>query len=91
MKVSPEFMNFGQRFFQDIKSIGETMDEMVKFVLSPFDGGKRTRLRSFIDGTLQDNVSDADLLVLWNPAPAEIYFHSADGLHHMLRKARDRL
>ncbi len=91
VQPSPEFKKFGQWFLQDIDRIAPTLEEMYEFVLEPFKGEERVRLREFIDRALQEGVSDEELERLWNSVDADIYFHTAKGLRTMLEGARDRL
>lgn len=91
MNASPEFHKFGRWFLQDIDRIAPTQEQLYDFVLKPFKGEERVRLRSFIDRALDRSVSDGELIQLWQSTDADIYFHTADGLRTMLRGARDRL
>ena len=91
MDVSQEFKTFGLRFIQDIELRGETLDELLRSVLSPFRGDARGRLRAFLDEAVSARVSDAELQKLWEATPSDIFFHDAGELRKMLTAARDRL
>lgn len=89
--MNPEFETFSGRFFQDIDAEVSNEDEMYAFVLSPFKGEERVRLRTFLDAITRDSVSDAELQTLWRSSPADVVFHDSAYLRAMLRGARDRL
>jgi hypothetical protein len=91
MQPSPEFHEFGRWFIQDIDWIAPTLDEMYDFVLGPFEGAERVRLREFIDGALHESVTDDELQRLWDAVDADIYFPTVEDLRAMLKGARDRL
>ena len=91
MEPSPEFEEFGGRFIQDLDLVASNDGEIYDFVLKPFRGEGRVRLRQFIDRALQETVSDKDLQRLWESVDADINFPTANDLRAMLKGARDRL
>lgn len=91
MIYSAEFHRFGLQFIQDIELMGNSLEELLHNVLSPFRGEERTRLRAFLDEATKDNVSDEDLQKLWNSTPSDVYFRDTSELRAMLKTARDRL
>lgn len=91
MQPSPEFQKFGHWFIQDIDRIAPTLEEMYEFVLDPFKGEERVRLREFIDRALHQGVSDDDLQRLWDSVDADVYFPTVQDLRAMLKGARGRL
>lgn len=91
MEASKEFNRFGLQLIQDIEVRGETLDELLRSVLSPFKGETRVRLRAFLDEAVSERVSDAELRKLWDATPSDIFFYDASELRKMLTAARDRL
>ena len=91
MKTTPEFKKFSLHFFQDIDLVVGTEEELYAFVLGPFKGAERVRLRDFLDTVTQDSVSDEARQTLWWASAAEVAFSDGADLRAVLKRARDRL
>ena len=91
MNLSSEFKKFALQFIQDLDRFAANEEEMYAFVLEPFQGEERFRLREFIDRLMKDSISDGELQKIWYTSDADVVFADGAALRLVLKGARNRL
>ncbi|MEL6060696.1 MULTISPECIES: hypothetical protein [unclassified Methylobacterium] len=92
MQQPPEFKKFSLQFYSGILDDVETEEELIDTVLSPFqDEQQRSRLRSYLNTIIQDDIDDKELQSIWWSSSADTVFRDSFGLRQLLKMARDRL